>query len=171
MWNTVRLSQSTRWRRVWHSWRRWAMELSTPFLSWYYCNEPHLVIIQHCPIISESYLIRSTWDYQDKQLKDLPLYHYFDGSNVTLLPYNEKKKNRCVRKWNGECIQYECRDCYDCDENTEECKDNISSKWMCESSEGKYEKDKKEIKGCNYDSFTEDYLTDDYVNRVNARKK
>ena len=107
------------------------------------------------------------WDYKDKKLKDLPKYHYYDGKELFELPYDTVKKNRCARKWNGECTEYKCRDCYNCDDKTGECKDNMFSKLMCQAKKAQYDKDKKWIQGCNYESFTEDYLTDDYVNRVN----
>ena len=132
------------------------------------CHEPHLGYYPESddfrPLSKSEY-----WDYEDKKLKDLPLYHYYDGTSVSLLPYNAEKKNRCVRKWNGECQQYECRDCYNCDEKTGECKDNMFSKLMCQAKKAQYDKDKKWIQGCNYESFTEGYLTDDYVNRVNEK--
>ena len=99
------------------------------------------------------------WDYKDKELKDLPKYRYYDGKTLTELLYDPVKKNRCVRKsWDGgRCLEYVCKDCYNCDTRTGQCLDTFLSKAACAAKKIKYKKGENEIPGCNYESFTEGY--------------
>ena len=124
------------------------------------CNEPKLGYYPVYPENDDFIAIPNNkyWDYETKELKNLPKYRYYDGKTVTELLYDPVKKNRCVRKsWDGRCLEYVCKDCYNCDTRTGQCLDTFLSKAACAAKKIKYKKGENEIPGCNYESFTEGY--------------